>query len=131
MRKILDKHINHEDYIEEAALLKIKKENPNLFYEGEAFRVLMFPHAVDSSKIDISQDASFSKSLEGVQEYLWKQDLSHYKHLILYRVDLYGLDINRLNRNYPIKAGPNINNYIKISKELIIKYDAITLFIDR
>ena len=100
MRKKLDSHISHDDYLTERDLLEIKKENPSLFFEGEAFRVLMFSHPVDSSSINIQKDASFSKNLDGIYEYLWKQDLNYYKHLIIYKVDLYGLDINKAAEFY-------------------------------
>lgn len=93
--KDIEKHLSHDDYLEQNDVLKIINEYPEYMYKGKAYRVLFF--SIPTEKCDVSEDYSFSRSLNGIKYYSSLKDSNYYKFVHLYECEIKGLDLIKLN----------------------------------
>lgn len=102
IRNHIIRHIyDADDWLEPHTLAKIKEENPDIFCSGQAFRVLLFDKP-PTRNISINNDTSFSRSLEGIKNFLSCQDLDDAPYAIIYSCHAHGLDIVHAAEYYDI-----------------------------
>lgn len=114
MKTEIEKHLSHDDYLETHQVLKILEEYPDCLYQGIAYRILVFSHP--TNECNVSEDYSFSKSLNGIRYYFDKQDPSYYKEVHLYQCNIKGLDLQKINEILNLKN----NEMIQKEEEVIL-----------
>jgi len=65
-----------------------------LRYDGFAYRVLIFNNK-PNNYIDISNDKSFSKDLDGIYNFLKLKGLKKDKYIIIFKVEISGFDLEK------------------------------------
>lgn len=104
MIKKIQEHLKHNDFLEKEDISEIMTQFPLSSYSGDAYRVLLFSNKTLHIP-DISQDMSFSKTIQGIKKYLAKQDFDYYPYCIVFKVNLKGIAINDLTKNYQKELG--------------------------
>jgi hypothetical protein len=100
MKKKLQEHISHNDYLEKEDAQSMVSKQPFLKYNGESYRVLLFQN--EEEKCDISNDTSFAKNISGIEYYFMKQDVINNPYAQLYKVEIIGLDVEKAALAYSL-----------------------------
>lgn len=115
-------HLSHKEYLSIKDIFEMIILDNSLRYDGIAYRVLVFNNKPKVKYIDISNDKSFSKDLEGISNFLKLKGLKSNKYIIIFKVVIAGLDLEKF-----ILKSMNLNKKLASFEKEVIPFEFLNI----